>query len=195
MADLRPALGWAFGGNGSVALGIRLTVAAIPMWENFSLIDESISHLSCALNEGRRTGFDAAGAEVRLQTALASALMYAGGLAHDADAAWDLALALAEQSGAAECQLRALWGRAVYDVHKGRPRPGPPGGSTNSPSSAARLAISPLHRTVNACCRPRRCIWATCAERRRAPNAFRISISSPAGGFGTRDIISTVPPR
>ena len=121
VADLRPALGWAFGGNGSVALGIRLTVAAIPMWENFSLIDESISHLSCALNEGRRTGFDAAGAEVRLQTALASALMYAGGLAHDADAAWDLALALAEQSGAAECQLRALWGRAVYDVHKGRP--------------------------------------------------------------------------
>ncbi len=121
VADLRPALGWAFGSNGSVALGIRLTVAAIPMWESFSLVDESISHLSRALNEGRQTSFDGAGVEVRLQTALASALMYAGGLAPDAEAAWDLALALAEQSGEAECQLRALWGRAVYDVHKGRP--------------------------------------------------------------------------
>jgi predicted ATPase/DNA-binding winged helix-turn-helix (wHTH) protein len=121
VADVRRALGWAFGSNGSIALGIRLTVAAIPMWENFSLVDESISRLSYALSEGRRTGFEDAGAEVRLQLALASALMYAGGLAPEADAAWDLALVLARQGGEAECQLRALWGRAVYDLHSGRP--------------------------------------------------------------------------
>ena len=121
VADLRRALGWAFGSNGSPALGIRLTVAAIPMWENFSLVDESISHLSRGLSEGQRSGFDSASADVQLQIGLASALMHAGGLATDADAAWDLALALAERSGDAEYQLRALWGRAVYDIHKGRP--------------------------------------------------------------------------
>jgi predicted ATPase/DNA-binding winged helix-turn-helix (wHTH) protein len=121
VADARRALGWAFGGKGSIALGIRLTVAAIPMWENFSLVDESISYLSYALSEGRRTAFDDAGAEVRLQLALASAIMYAGGLAPEADRAWDLALALAEQREEPECQLRALWGRAAYDLHSGRP--------------------------------------------------------------------------
>src|SRR6185437_13932337 len=72
---------------------------AIRMWENCSLVDESLSHLSCALSEGRRTGFYNAGAEVRLQLALASALMYAHGLAPEADAAWDLALTLADQGG------------------------------------------------------------------------------------------------
>ena len=66
-------------------------------------------------------GFDDAGAEVRLQLALASAIMYARGLAPEADGAWDLALTLADRSDDADCQLRALWGRAVYDLHAGRP--------------------------------------------------------------------------
>jgi predicted ATPase/DNA-binding winged helix-turn-helix (wHTH) protein len=121
VADVRGALAWAFGSDGAVALGVRLTVAAIPMWEHFSLLDESIAHLSRALAEGRAAGFDDMGAEVRLQLALASSLMYARGLTSETGSAWNLALSLASRSGEIDCQLRAHWGRAVYEIHSGRP--------------------------------------------------------------------------
>jgi predicted ATPase/DNA-binding winged helix-turn-helix (wHTH) protein len=121
VADVRRALAWAFGSEGVVALGVRLTVAAIPMWEHFSLLDESIAHLSRALAEVRAAGLDDIGAEVRLQLALASALMYARGLTRQTGGAWDLALALADRSGEVESRLRAHWGRAVYEIHIGRP--------------------------------------------------------------------------
>jgi predicted ATPase/DNA-binding winged helix-turn-helix (wHTH) protein len=120
VADVRSALTWAFGSDGSVALGVRITVAAIPMWEHFSLLDEGIAHLSRALAEGRAAGVTDIGAEVRLQLALASSLMYARGLTKEADGAWNLALSLADRSGELECRLKAHWGRAVFDVHIGR---------------------------------------------------------------------------
>jgi len=121
VADVRSALTWAFGSDGAVALGVRITVAAIPMWEHLSLLDEGIAHLSRALSKGRAAGLTDIGAEARLQLALASSLMYARGLTKEADDAWNLALSLADRSGEVECRLKAHWGRAVYDIHIGRP--------------------------------------------------------------------------
>ncbi len=38
--DLRAALHWTFSSRGDAALGVRLTVAAIPFWKRLSLVDE-----------------------------------------------------------------------------------------------------------------------------------------------------------
>ena len=118
------------------------------MWENFSLIDESISYLSYALSEGRRTAFDDAGAEVRLQLALASAIMYAGGLIPEADRAWDLALALAEQREEPEFNC-VLSGAAPHTTFTAVGLPRALGCSACSPTSVTHSATSRLRRTVN----------------------------------------------
>jgi predicted ATPase len=38
--DVRSALNWAFSAAGDVAIGVALTVAAIPLWVHLSLLDE-----------------------------------------------------------------------------------------------------------------------------------------------------------
>src|SRR5260370_30085626 len=40
--DLRAALGWAFSPRGNASVGVALTVAAVPLWFQFSLMGECL---------------------------------------------------------------------------------------------------------------------------------------------------------
>jgi predicted ATPase len=52
--DLRAALGWAFSASGDAALGVALTVAAVPLWFQLSLVDECLGWVERALAPPRR---------------------------------------------------------------------------------------------------------------------------------------------
>jgi len=47
--DVRSALDWAFSPRGDVALGVALTVAAVPLWTHMSLNEECRSRVAAAL--------------------------------------------------------------------------------------------------------------------------------------------------
>lgn len=110
--DIRAALGWAFAAAGDVAVGVALTVAAIPFWEHLSLVEECRAGVERALST--------AGAglaprdEMKLQTALGTTLLHTLGPLPRVRAAWAQGLALAERLGDAEYRLRCLWGLCDY---------------------------------------------------------------------------------
>jgi predicted ATPase/DNA-binding winged helix-turn-helix (wHTH) protein len=112
--DVRHALAWAYSPAGDAAIGVALTVAAIPLWLQLSRLEECRHGVERALS-----GPHAAGDEMRLRAALGAAVLYARGPVAETDQAWMRVLALADQLGDREHQLRALWGMAVYRSYTG----------------------------------------------------------------------------
>jgi predicted ATPase len=51
--DARAALRWAFSAGGDAALGVRLTISAVPLWQNMSLMEECRKSVSRALEIGQ----------------------------------------------------------------------------------------------------------------------------------------------
>lgn len=109
IGDLHAALDWAFSPAGDIRLGVEMTVAAVPLWCQLSLMDEGLARVQRALaapggeqalDDRRRT---------RLHAALGWLQMYAAGRLDSSTAAWRTALALAERQGDVDYQLRALW--------------------------------------------------------------------------------------
>ncbi|MGU3326640.1 ATP-binding protein [Methylobacterium mesophilicum] len=119
--DLRRALDWAFGETGSILIGVSLVLAAIPLWERLSLIEESIVYLSMAIAHCHDGGLEDPTAELRLQLALATALFHARGLTLSTDAALRRALTLGERLDEPDQLMNALWGSAVCALHAGSP--------------------------------------------------------------------------
>jgi predicted ATPase len=64
--DVRAALDWAFSPSGDAAIGVGLTVAAIPLWLLSSLSDELCCRIERALKSEAATR---SGCEIRLRTA------------------------------------------------------------------------------------------------------------------------------
>jgi predicted ATPase len=120
--DVRSALNWAFSPGGDVSIGVALTVAAIPLWMHLSLMDECRTCVERALASGqakpRRSDRD----EMKLYTALGSALLYGRGPLPETDGVWSKALQIAERLGDSEYQLRVLWGLTIYRVYVGNYR-------------------------------------------------------------------------
>ena len=114
--DVRAALAWAFSPVGDAAVGIALTVAAVPLWMQLSLLDECRRHVERALSAERRP---AAADEMALHAALGAAILYASGPVAEANEAWGRSLALADRLEDREHQLRALWGMAVHQSYAG----------------------------------------------------------------------------
>ncbi len=118
IGNLRAALDWAFSPEGEVDVGIALTVAAVPLWFQLSLIDECRSRVEKALEappdrlDRRRT--------MQLRAALGWSLMYTAGHIEETAAAWESALAVAEALGDADYRLRALWGLWAGHMNNGR---------------------------------------------------------------------------
>jgi predicted ATPase/DNA-binding winged helix-turn-helix (wHTH) protein len=107
--DLRAALDWAFSPGGDAAVGVALTVAAVPLWCQLSLVDEGLGRVERALAVFE-TGPDRDGRRgMRLRAALGWLQMYAAAGVERSAAAWRTALGLAEGLGDADYQLRALW--------------------------------------------------------------------------------------
>lgn len=119
LADVRTALGWAFGEGGDVALGIRLTVAAIPLWFERSLMAESQERVELALQHSRAADCPPL-LRAKLATSLAWSLMYGRVLVPRIESAWQVAVSGAAEAGNVEHQLQALVGFAVYLMDVGR---------------------------------------------------------------------------
>ena len=108
--EVAAALDWAFSPRGDGAIGVALTLAAIPLWIRTSLLAEcrrrverTIASLDTALGAGSRD-------EMRLLIALATAMQNSTGPGHDTTRLWHRASELAEQLHDQDFQLRTLWG-------------------------------------------------------------------------------------
>ena len=107
--NLRAALTWAFSPAGNVSVGIELTVAAVPLWFQLSLVDECLGSVERALAALDTTSERNERRRMQLHAALGWVQMYATARLESSTAAWRTALQLAEQLGDTDYQLRALW--------------------------------------------------------------------------------------
>jgi predicted ATPase/DNA-binding winged helix-turn-helix (wHTH) protein len=112
--DLRAALDWAFSPTGDPSLGVALTVAAVPLWMQLSLLQECRSRVeralsaldACASRDQRR--------EMKLRVALATSTLYTKGRSRELGAVWTGALKIAEELGDRDYQLRSLRGLHTF---------------------------------------------------------------------------------
>ena len=114
--NLRVALDWTFAAEGDPELGIALTIAAIPLWQRLSLIEECRVRTQWALAR-LDPGDDRRMVEaMQLHMALGNALAFRS--ESESSAAFEKALSIAELIGDTASQvaaLRGLWGNA-YSV-------------------------------------------------------------------------------
>jgi predicted ATPase/DNA-binding winged helix-turn-helix (wHTH) protein len=117
--DLRSALDWAFSVHGDTALGIALTVSAIPAWIRMSSLDECRTRVEQALHQatGGTPALDRQ--RMRLYAALAASALYTRGRVTQVDSACASALAIAEQLDDKEYQLRSLFVACCGLVYSG----------------------------------------------------------------------------
>ena len=122
MDDVRSALAWAFSAEGNVELGVMLTIAAIPLWTQLSLLDECRMNVEQALAVDRPGRPLARSSRMKLCAALGLALLYTLGPRPQIESLLKEALAIADESRDADYQLRMLWGLPVYLVFAGNYR-------------------------------------------------------------------------
>src|SRR5207249_715777 len=120
--DVRAALDWAFSPEGDLALGIALTVAAVPLWGRFSLLEEWRERVERALARLANSADRDPAGEMQLSAALAQALLLTKGPVPEAHAAWSTAFDIAETLRDTDYQLRSLWGLFVYRFTIGESR-------------------------------------------------------------------------
>ncbi len=108
--DLRLALNWAFSPVGDTAVGVALTVAALPLWTHLSLNAECQGYVERALAVGATEEGRTARRDMQLFAALGAVLIYTQDHGQDANDAWSHVVELAEKLGDKEYQTRALWG-------------------------------------------------------------------------------------
>jgi predicted ATPase len=119
--NLRAALNWAFSATGDPALGVALTVAAIPMWFQLSATDECRESVRRALSHLESTdAYDARARQImQLYVALGLSRAFTIGLAPQAAAAWNKVLDLAQQLGDHEFQREGYWGLWLCQIGDG----------------------------------------------------------------------------
>jgi predicted ATPase/DNA-binding winged helix-turn-helix (wHTH) protein len=113
IADLRAALSWAFGAQGESILGIKLTVAAITLWSETSILSEAQARLDFALALAKTVECDDL-LKAKLACALGWSLFYARKMSDENEVAWLDAIAFARRANDLEYQQRALVGFAFY---------------------------------------------------------------------------------
>ncbi len=118
--NLRAALNWAFSSDGDASLGVALTVGAVSLWVQLSLMSECRSWVERALACLDSDAEEAAQARMRLSAALGWSLMFAVGRAAATRTAWQTTLELAEQLDNTGYRLRALWGLWVDRLNNGQ---------------------------------------------------------------------------
>jgi predicted ATPase len=114
---LRVALNWAFSPAGDVATGISLTVSAVPLWINLSMVEECRVRVEHALALDGRLGTLEPRDQLRLLSALGAALVFTSGRDPKLADTWHRALQIAEALDETDFQLRALWGLWVVHFH------------------------------------------------------------------------------
>jgi predicted ATPase/DNA-binding winged helix-turn-helix (wHTH) protein len=124
MANLRAALDWAFSPTGDPLLGVRLTVASLPLFFRLSLLDECLVAVTRAIAYLEdRPGLDER-SRMKLYAALGWPQMRATDAPEHGIAAWTTTLRIAEEIGDADHQLRATWALWVDAINRAEPRLG-----------------------------------------------------------------------
>jgi predicted ATPase/DNA-binding winged helix-turn-helix (wHTH) protein len=114
IGQVRAALDWAFSPTGFAELGVALTVAAVPLWEHLSLMEECRSRVERALS-GPAESRDAR-RNMQLNAALGAALFVTKGPSPEILAAFTSAFEIAESLDDADYCLRALWGLFIERI-------------------------------------------------------------------------------
>ncbi len=124
VASLRLALEWAFEPDGDEMTGVRLTVAALPLFFRLSLLDECFIAVTKAIayldahpdaDERRR---------MKLYAALGWPQMRSTEIPEKGINAWTEALRIAERLGDVDYQLRAIWAMWVDAINRAQPQLG-----------------------------------------------------------------------
>lgn len=122
--NVRVVLGWAYSDRGDPEIGLAVTVAAIPLWYQLSLVDECLNSVQRALlgigPREKRQGH--ARQIMQLYTALGLSQAFKVGFAPQAPAAFAKALEIAEELGDVDGQAEALWGLWLAQVGMGEYR-------------------------------------------------------------------------
>jgi predicted ATPase/DNA-binding winged helix-turn-helix (wHTH) protein len=114
--DLREALGWCFGSDGDSALGIEITVAAIPLWDELSLMLDEQLHVEQAI---KYSASAACSANQRAQLASRKAWRSLNERAPEAWDDWILAVRFADEANDMDQRLRARWGQMAHFIMAG----------------------------------------------------------------------------
>jgi len=112
--EIHAALEWAFSAEGDPAIGVALTIAAVPLWSELSRHSAARRHVEQALQHAE-TGSDQ---EMRLRIALGQSLWYLGPGTDAIGQNFTRALDIAERIGATAVQTRALWG--LWAAHRSK---------------------------------------------------------------------------
>ena len=111
------ALDWAFSPSGDAPLGIALTAAALPLWFAGSQLGEAGRRIDIALEAAGGSDFGQGRQEMKLLVGRATVQLYTRGHEDGLLASWRRVLAIAEDLGDADYQMRALWG--LWTGHTG----------------------------------------------------------------------------
>jgi predicted ATPase len=115
--DVRAALDSSFRAEDEAATAVALTVAALPLWYQLSLLTESYQRAcrALALPAAARSPTQA----MRLYAAVAWSLMQIKGFVQETRDTWTALLALSRENSDPEHQLRALWGLWAARISEG----------------------------------------------------------------------------
>jgi predicted ATPase/DNA-binding winged helix-turn-helix (wHTH) protein len=108
--DLRAALDWAFSPKGDTGIGVALTVSAMPLWFQLSLISECRGRVEQAIAALQPRSAGDEQHKMRLYAALDWSRFFLTASVRETGFAWTTALELAERLGDTDYSLRALWG-------------------------------------------------------------------------------------
>ena len=117
--NVRAGLDWAFSPEGDPQIGVALTVAVVPLWEQLSLLGECRERVARALAALEGDEVVTARLRMQLSAALGWSLMYGVGRARDAGPAWATTLELAERLDDKGYRLRALWSLCIDQFNNG----------------------------------------------------------------------------
>ncbi|MBS7589727.1 ATP-binding protein [Ancylobacter defluvii] len=118
--DLCKAIDWTFGDGAHPEVGVRLTAAAIPFWDELSTVAESRRRVERALQSAEALSRCDPTVRMKLIASHASGLNFSGHLGPEADAAWMEGNRLAHEIGNVDYQLRTLWGLGILQSFTGR---------------------------------------------------------------------------
>ncbi len=110
LGNVRTSIDWAFSPTGDAALGLYLTIAAVPIWMRFAKVLECRKYVARALEvlaSNPQPGLDL---EMSLLTGQGMALLPIIVAGPEARQSFERALKIAEDSGNMDYQVRSLWG-------------------------------------------------------------------------------------
>jgi predicted ATPase/DNA-binding winged helix-turn-helix (wHTH) protein len=119
IGNVRAALDWAFSPGGDGSIGVALTIAAVPLWVQLSLLGECRERVERALTSLGEADPTNERPRMQLSAALGWSLMYGVGRAREAGPAWEATLEIAERLDDKDYKQRALWGLCIDQFNNG----------------------------------------------------------------------------